>query len=86
MFSGVSIDATLEVSPKIINDVIDWFGDNCHIKQVESDKIYVNITANEQALIYWCLQYGENVIITSPISLKDKFKQTLNKIVDNYNK
>ncbi len=86
MFSGVSVDATLQVSPKIINDVIDWFGDNCHIREVHQDKIIINVTANEQALIYWCLQYGENVIITNPISLKDKFKQTLFKMVDNYTK
>ncbi len=84
MFSGSSVDATLRVSPKIINDIIDWFGDNCHIREILEDEIYVNITANEQALIFWCLQYGENVVISSPASLKDKFKQTLNKIVKNY--
>ncbi len=85
MFSGVSVDATLKVSTKVINDVIDWFGDNARIKEVEKDYIYVNITANEQALIYWCLQYGENVVITAPSILIDKFKGILDSIIKNYN-
>lgn len=84
MFSGSSVDATLKVSNKVINDVIDWFGENVRIKEIADDSILVNITANEQALIYWCLQYGENVVILSPEPLRDKFKATLNKIVKNY--
>ena len=85
MFSGASVDATIKVSQKIINDVIDWFGDNARIKEVIGDHLYVNITSNEQALIYWCLQYGENVTITAPTTLISKFKDTLTKIVNNYN-
>lgn len=84
MFSGSSVSATLKIAPKIINDIVDWFGENCHIREVSKDYIYVNVTANEQALIYWCLQYGESVIIESPTTLRDKFKQTLERIVANY--
>lgn len=84
MFSGSSVDATLRVSTKVINDVIDWFGENVRIREFDKDYVLVNITANEQALIYWCLQYGENVVITAPSTLREKFISTLNKIITNY--
>lgn len=84
MTYGDSVSATLSLSePKYINEVIDWFGENISISS-KNDKTFVTLKANEQALIYWALQYGEHVEIVSPKTTREKFVQTIKKIFEKY--
>ncbi len=84
MFSAKSISAKILIDDDYaVSYVQDWFGDNAKIYQDEDDgKVYADIKANEQALIYWCLQYGESIQLLSPVGTRAKIKQ----IIDNMKK
>lgn len=84
MTFGNSVNATLSLSSqKYINDVIDWFGDDISIT-FSNDKPIISLKANEQALIYWALQYGEHVEVLSPKKTREKLKNSLLEIIKKY--
>ena len=84
MTHGNSVDATLKLdSPKVIGDIIDWYGENIKIKK-ENEEIFVNLKVNELALIYWSMQYGEHVEIVSPQETREKIKTMLEKVLNKY--
>ena len=84
MFSNKAINAKIKIDNEYsISYVQDWFGENANIYQDNHDnKIYANIHGNEQALIYWCLQYGESIELIEPVSTREKIKV----IIDNMKK
>lgn len=83
MFSCDSVEATIKIENNYaINYVYDWFGTNSKIYMGKDKNIYATIHANEQALIYWCLQYGESIELLKPLNLREK----ITKIVKNINK
>ena len=54
----------------------DWFNDNARIKN-ENGEIMAYIKGNENAILFWCLQYLQVVKVISPLALKDKIKNIL---------
>ena len=83
MFSTATISAEIKINDEYaINYVLEWFGKNTHVYK-RNKAIFARIKANETALIYWCLQYGDYVELVSPLDTRNKIKD----IVDNmYNK
>lgn len=86
MFSNKSINAKMRIFDEYaISDVQDWFGKNTKIYQdVRDDKVYANVHGNEQALIYWCLQYGESIELLEPASTREKIKAIVDNMGKNY--
>lgn len=84
MFSGETITATIKLAnAKTINDVVDWYGNNISIKERE-DGIYVTFNVNEQAFLYWALQYGLNIEIIKPVATKKKYLEMIHEIMNKY--
>ncbi|MBQ7880366.1 MAG: hypothetical protein IJ358_00795 [Clostridia bacterium] len=48
-------------------------------------KTYADVTANEQALIYWCLQYGDTIEVVQPIGTREEIKKKIDIIYKRYN-
>ena len=67
-----------------IDHVIDWFGKEVEIKP-EGDKILFTLNASPKAMLYWAVQYADEVEILKPISLREEIKEFLNKAIDKYN-
>ncbi|MCR5741666.1 MAG: WYL domain-containing protein [Gammaproteobacteria bacterium] len=84
ILSSEVVDATLEILDKdeIIN-VKDYFGTNAKITY-EDGTIYANVRCDELALMYWIMQYGVNIKVVSPDSLKEKVVDNLKKILKLY--
>lgn len=84
MVSGKTIDASVCIADeKRVNDFIDWFGkDVSFLKQ--NDKIVANIRVNEEALLYWALQYGEHVEIVAPTETRQKIKERIKQMNQKY--
>ena len=59
-----------------VNDVLDWFDGDCTFRNETDEYVDVRVTANEQAVLYWALQYGKVVAILKPDSLRKKIRQT----------
>lgn len=84
MFSGETLEFTLKIyDDRMINEVIDWFGKGVKI-YTDNDDVYVKLKTNENALIYWALQYGESVEIVAPQHIRDVIKEKLNVISKKY--
>lgn len=85
MFSGKTIPAMIKITnPKVVNDVVDWYGENINIKEKE-DGIYIEFKVNEQAFLYWALQYGMNIEIIKPVATRKKYITMLEEIMNKYN-
>lgn len=84
MVTGVTIDAKIRIEKEEkVNDFIDWFGKDVSIAQNGND-IIACLKVNEDSLIYWLLQYGENFEILEPARTRNKMKETLEKILKKY--
>lgn len=84
MFSNDTINATLLIDNEYtVNYVVDWFSKNAKI-YLKDNKIHANIKTNEQALIYWCLQYGETVELLEPLELRERIKNIVISMNEKY--
>jgi predicted DNA-binding transcriptional regulator YafY len=86
MFSGPSIRILMRIENDIIGDVIDWFGSEIEIKpdaKNGNNSSLVTVRANENAMKYWAMQFGEKVVILEPDSLREKIKKAL-EIMNNH--
>jgi predicted DNA-binding transcriptional regulator YafY len=84
MFSTNSTKATVKIySESATAYVEEWFGKNASLYEKENS-IFADITANETSLIYWCLQYGEDIELLSPKDTRDKIKEIVKQINKRY--
>ncbi|MDO4568354.1 MAG: WYL domain-containing protein [Clostridia bacterium] len=56
-----------------VNDVLDWFS-NCEFSNETDATVEVSVTVNEDAMLYWALQYGRVVEVLSPLSLRQRIR------------
>ena len=84
MFATKTINATVKIHrEEAANYVEEWFGKNASLYEKENS-IFADITANETSLIYWCLQYGEDIELLSPKDTRDKIKEIVKQINKRY--
>ncbi len=77
MFHNKTVNATLKINKDYASEfVMEWFGKRARFYQ-KDNIIYADVTANEQALVYWCLQYGETIELVSPQSTRDEIKKQI---------
>lgn len=86
MMAGKSVKTKIKVdNVDRVNDIISWFGDKVRITQKDGE-IFVEFSVNEDALVYWALQYGESMEIVEPVSTREKMATTLKNILGKYEK
>lgn len=85
MFSGDTVEAVLKFDKKLINPVIDRFGINADIVNLDIDhfKIKVNIKA-KPPFFAWLFQFGKQASIISPESLKEDYKKMLTEVISSF--
>lgn len=84
MFSSESVSATLKLyNEYVVSSVYDWFGSSARI-YTKGDEIFADIKVNENALVYWCIQYGESVELVSPQKTRDKIKKQIENLMKKY--
>lgn len=86
MFAGNTTQITIMLdNPKAINYVIKWYGNNARIKE-NDEGVFATLNTNEQAFLYWALQYGQSIKIVKPQEIKAKYISMLKEIIDKYPK
>ena len=70
--------------PGIIDQIVDWFGDNARIEQ-SGDKLKVSVKVSPMAMEYWAMQYLNFVEILSPASLRERIATNLEAARGKYN-
>lgn len=84
MFHNKTVTATLKIEDEYSAEyIMEWFGKNARFYQKNS-QLFADVVANEQALIYWCLQYGDTIELISPIETRNQIKQKVEKLYDRY--
>lgn len=85
MFGGESKQITMRAKNEAIDDVLDWLGTDIDIKpETGKDTCIVRVKANENAMKYWALQFGERVTVLEPESLRTSIMKALEAINRNY--
>ena len=70
--------------PVIIDQIVDWFGDNARIEQ-SGEKLKVSVKVSPMAMEYWAMQYLNFVEILSPASLRSRIAANLEAAMGKYN-
>lgn len=84
MFSGETLEAVLKFDKKLINAVIDRFGKNADIKDLDEEYFKVNVKVKAQPPFFaWLFQFGKSASIISPKPLKDKYIAMLKEVAEN---
>jgi predicted DNA-binding transcriptional regulator YafY len=85
MFSGESIGVKFWTSETMMDSLIDWFGKDFKILEKIDGKILVSVKVNETAMKFWAMQYGENLEIIEPLSLRETIRTTAESIAASHN-
>lgn len=84
MLAGSSVRAKIKIENEDrINDVISWFGEKTHLYK-SNNEIFADFKINEDALIYWAMQYGQTVEVVEPKETRDKIKNLLKDMLKRY--
>jgi len=88
MWTGEIISVTLRLNSEwSVSNVIDWFGNNARIyeKQEGEDKIfYADIKASENGILYWAIQFGDDVEVVAPATTRAKITKMATSIANKY--
>ena len=84
MFSGESIPVKLETTENMMQELVDWFGNDFRVEKIGDDKIRARIVCNENAMKYWALQYGPYVEVVEPKPLREKIKNEVCLMAEKY--
>ncbi len=86
IFGGVVSDCkVLVLDKKAIAYIKDWFGKNAEIERT-NDTTIASFQCDEMAFYYWCLQYGDNIEVLEPQSVKERLAEAYHRISDRYHK
>ena len=80
----VSFRADRRANRNIIGHIIDWFGKDVVFTNVTEDSVDAAVTVNQEAMLYWALQYGTSVEILSPEALREKVREAARGILEKH--
>ncbi len=84
MFTDKQERVTFCADIGIVDQIVDWFGDNARIYTEGGDRITVTVTSSPKAMEYWAMQYLNYVEVLSPQALRDKIKENLKNATEKY--
>ncbi len=84
MYSGESIHVKLRTHEEMMDSLIDGFGRDFRVAFGEGDDIIVNLKCNPNAFFYWALQYGQNIEVLEPESMRERIEQAALEIYRKY--
>ena len=74
----------LKTNEKMVDQFIDWFGKDIEIS-VDGDSVIITLNASPKAMLYWSVQYADEVEVISPVTLREEIKEFLEKAINKYN-
>ena len=86
MLSGESKRVKFTFPSFLINDVVDWFGDNVRMKKLDDEMVEAESVININAMKIWAMQYGDYVTVISPTELVEEIKCSIKEMQNRYNK
>lgn len=77
MFSGESVSVKFKTYTWMMDSLVDWFGKSFRILNEEETKLVISVRCNEQAMLFWALQYGKYIEVLEPQNLRDKIRENI---------
>ena len=84
MFAGGSVPVRFRAQSYLAGQIIDWFGRDVRFSNDTGDTVEVHVKVNEQAMIFWVLQYGQHMEVLEPADLREKVKNAAREIAGKY--
>ena len=75
MFSGESEHFKLRTNENMMDALVDGFGKDFRVEFGEEDDIIVRLKCNPTAFFYWAMQYGNNIEVLEPESMRERIKK-----------
>ena len=83
MFTDKIENVEFYADEKIVDQVVDWFGDNARFETVDG-RLKVTVYASPKAMEYWAMQYLNHVEIIRPADLREQIKENLKLAIVKY--
>jgi predicted DNA-binding transcriptional regulator YafY len=78
MFCGDEVTVTLECENALMKTIIDKFGEDVETKKSGPDKFRAKVKVAASPVFYgWIFQFGGQIRIVSPVSVKKKYQKML---------
>jgi predicted DNA-binding transcriptional regulator YafY len=84
MFSGSSVSARLVADASVVSDIVDWFGADVRMTELPGGRVEASVRVNEEAMFYWCLQYGQYVELLEPAGLRERVRAAVAGMAEKY--
>ena len=84
MFAGESVNAVFRADISLVGEIIDWFGQDVRFFNETDSMVDARVTVNEQAFIFWALQYGQYVEVLESAGLRERVKSAVMEIAGKY--
>ena len=85
MFGGDDEQVTLKCNKSIANAVVDRFGSDVIMIPVDDDHFEVSTKVSvSPTFLGWVAMFGKNMMIKSPVSVVEKFKEHINETIKLY--
>ena len=84
MLSGGSSTVYFRAKRYLINEIIDWFGQDIAFLNETEETVDVRVTVNEKAMLYWAMQFGEHVEVLEPPALREQIGETVRAVAAKY--
>ena len=84
MYAGEDNDITLRCKNAVLDDIIESFGTGISIIPDGKDYFKAYVKSSRQGIIYFALQYLNNIEVLSPKDIRKEIKETLNKGINLY--
>jgi predicted DNA-binding transcriptional regulator YafY len=86
MASGESLQVKLRFNKSAIGHIFEWFGKDIQLMDDTEKTFTTFIKVNENAMLFWALQYGLHVEVLEPQSLREKILDAVVTMNDKYNR
>lgn len=84
MFTDDIEKVTFVCDESIIDQVVDWFGEEVKLTDMGGGKFEAAVLASPNAMEYWAMQYLNFVEIKTPLKLREKIKDNLKAAEEKY--
>ncbi|MCH4172681.1 MAG: WYL domain-containing protein [Lactobacillus sp.] len=84
MFAGPSLRVTFRAKKMLLDDIIDWFGNDVTFKAKDEQTVTAEVYVNETSMQLWALQYAPYVTVLKPKSLVQNIKAGLTQALKQY--
>jgi len=84
MASGESVQVKLRFNKVAVGHIFEWFGKDIHLTDESEETFTTFIKVNENAMLFWALQYGLHMEVLEPCSLRERIRDAVESIGEKY--